>query len=376
MRGNKLRASILFFILSVCSIVQAEDTSVTTYAESQNGVIRHTEPIKKTEALIPMQQPEKDDSPEETALTHIGGLLDQNETEEMLLPYINEMRKVVIQSVRKRQFGDSVACEPIEACLEKTEKYLLSGRGENPESRHISESLGRVYLELYEQTGSRPYLGKALDSYIFAEEMGIKHGGINARTSRYGDHVVYISSILNVPEKVENFFSMVLKAFPEDSFTNLYYAEVLSRSNDERADYFFEKAMSSEPSGPFDSALAYVEHLLDRKKYKEALTILNKVKTDSDKVDFFKGYVFEKLGNRSAAKKEYDKYLKKRKKSGSLQRFDKPEGKYRIPGSILQKGIEFDAAVSGDVSILADIRTTPCAATDWACKAYWYGVFR
>ncbi len=371
--GKVIGIYFLFFFISYSNVHAKE--MVTTCAEMANGEIICTEePMRDPKVGDPIRKPETEEFIEETVLKHIGDYLDENETAEMLIPYVVEMRKAVGQSFKKRMSDEKVDCEPIEECLKESEKRLLSAKEKYPESRHISEGLGRVYKELYEHTDDEHYLEKALDAFIYAEEMGIKHGGINAMRSRYGDPVVYISSIIDVHEKVDKYFSMVLKAFPDDSFTNLYYAKVLSRTGDDRTDEFYKKAMSLEPDDPFDSAIEYAEYLLSGEKYKDALSVLNKVRLDSDKIDFLKGFAFEKLGKRNEAKREYDKYRKKRKESGFLNRFDKPDVKYKIPGSTLQKGIEFEAAL-GDVIILADKRTTPCASADWACKSYWYGVW-
>lgn len=269
----------------------------------------------------------------------------------------------------------------------------MSFKEKYPESRHIFEGLGRIYKELWIHTQENTYLLKAADAFIQAEDMGIKYGIkydeiVNA--SHYIDEVADILSILSDRQRLDKYFSRVLKLNPENYYAYLYYAKALSRLNDKRADKYYEKAISLRQQGDFQPVVDYAEHLLDREKDKEALDVIqlltNPSEYDAFYPHFLKGLALERMGRLEEAEEEYNKYSKFRdipKTSANENErnipvddvFFRPPSRYKIPHSTLQKDIIFSGAIS-DVMLMATSRATPaCASNDWACKARYYMVW-
>lgn len=335
-----------------------------------------------------------------TELTHAAALPDTNENVEGLRAFLDGMNKVK-QSIKKRTFGDEIDTKslPIGKWLEEGEKYLLSMREKYPESRHVSEGLGRIYKELYEHTQNRKYLEKAADAFIHAEKLGMKYGVVGV--PHYVQEVSDVLATLYNRNRLDSYFFMVIEVFPENEYVYLHYAKALSKLNDKRAEEFFEKAISLREDGNFQPIVEYAEHLLDRGDEKEAIGVLQQLSPSEDYAyfpHFLKGFALEKMGRLKEAEEEYKKYLRFRdsaKTSDEAQfskYFFRVLSKYRIPGSELQKGIPFkdertpiiigkglqgNSTPEATVSASAVYRdTTPyCSPDDWICKATYYVVW-
>lgn len=283
---------------------------------------------------------------ERTRLSHSADFPDPNEPVEALKAYLEETEKLK-KAIKNRLFDEPIdtAGLPISKLLEELEKRLLSVRANHPESRHISEGLGSIYRELYEHTKGSEYLLKAGEAFIHAEKMGMKHG-VGFKKAHYTEIVSDILTKLGDRNRLEKFFLEVLEAYPKDHLANLHYAKALSKINDPMADDIYKKAMTLEPDGPFDSAISYAEHLLDRGKNQEALDILNKICPPHQRyhfTHFLKGFALEKLGESQEAQKEYNESEKLR--SGAFERFTRPPAKYKIPNSKPQEGIKFQDSI-------------------------------
>jgi tetratricopeptide (TPR) repeat protein len=310
-----------------------------------------------------------------TELSHPAFLPDPNETVEALKAFLDGNEKAW-KSKKKRLFDEPIDTGglSIETWLEESVKRLLSVKEKYPESRHVFEGLGRIYWELYFHTRNEEYLKKAADAFICAEELGIKYGTETTpfKGIHYINEMTDILSILGDRERVDKYFSRLIKPTPD--FTYLNYAKVLSKLNDERADEFFKKVISIRQEEHISPVVDYAEYLLDRGRDKEALSILQQLKPSEEYfyTHFLKGVALERIGRLKEAEKEYKKYLKFREPPAVDTGVYKAPSRYKIPGSKLQKDIPFDE--NSGISIM-DIRSTPCGSTDWECKARYYMVY-
>ncbi len=323
----------------------------------------------------PVYSPDVEKFIEERQIYHPSDFPDLNETVEALKAYLDG-KEMAWKSKKKRLFDDLIDTGglTIENWLEEGVKHLLSVKEKNPESRHVFEGLGRIYWELYFHTKNEEYLKKAADAFIYAEELGLKHSVENHpyRGVNYIDEVTDILSILGDRDRVDKYFSRLLKPTPD--YTYLNYAKVLSKLNDERADEFFKKVLSIRKEGDINPIVDYAEYLLDRKKDKEALSILKQLKPSEEYfyTHFLKGVALERIGRLKEAEKEYKKYLKFREPPAVDTGVYRAPSRYKIPGSKLQKDIPFDE--NSDIHIM-DKRSTPCGSTDWECMARYYMVY-
>lgn len=341
----------------------------------------------------PVFSPEVENLIQGTELSHAAGLPDPNESVEALSAFLEEMKRVK-QSIKKRMFGDEINTEGLEIdkWLTKGEKNLLKLKEKYPESRHIYEGLARIYQELYEYTKDISYLEKASNSFIQAEELGIRYG--NIKMSHYVEDVAEIFTILRDIGKLDNFFLEVIRAYPNDHLAYLYYAIARANiiiSDKERKEFkkiedLFQKAIQLRPDGNFDSVIKYAEWLLDNKMFDKSLNVLNYYLKLSEEPAFYphflKGFALEKLNLFDEAQKEYSEFLKfkdlPRNSVNESERdiyflfepFIRPPLKYKIVNSHLQTDIRF----KGDKELIStmDLRTTPCSPDDWICKAYYY----
>lgn len=338
----------------------------------------------------PVFSPEVENLIQGTELSHAAGLPDPNESVEALSAFLEEMKRVK-QSIKKRMFGDEINTEGLEIdkWLTKGEKNLLKLKEKYPESRHIYEGLARIYQELYEYTKDISYLEKASNSFIQAEELGTRYGVVGV--PHYVSEVFNILVMLSRTDQIDNYFMMVSKAFPTNEFVYLNYAKALSNLKDKKADEFFKKAISLRLEGDFQPIVDYVEYLLDREMYKEAIEVLNQLSPSEDYAyypHFLRGFALEKIGQIKNAETEYKKFLKfyEDTKNQDASQFSKylfrVPSRYRIPGSPLQKNIFFkNESKNGDETnntktAMVYRDTTPyCMPDDWICKATYYIVW-
>jgi len=372
--------------------------------ESVDGiVIESYEPLDITSLLAEPKKPEMSlqsnsiFSPDVeqfingTELSHVAGLPDPNETVEALKAYLEGIEKVK-KSIKKRFFDDPIDTvgSAIEDWLNGALKRVLSAKEKYPESRHVSEVLGRIYKELYAHTNNDEYLTRAADAFIFAEEMGIKHGMM---APHYTFELSDILSTLADRHRLDRYFSKIIELDTDNYYAYLYYAKALSRLSDQRADQFFEKAVSMRQDGDFQPVVDYAEHLLNVGKNKKALITLQELGPQEDYAfypHFLKGLALEKIGRVEEAKKEYSRYLEFRginKMSANEGEWDipvddglfRPPSRFKIQGSELQKDILFtneQPISSGKIVSASQKRDTPnCGSTDWACKARYYMVW-
>lgn len=180
------------------------------------------------------------------------------------------------------------------------------------------------------------------------------------------------------------------------------YTEALAALNDPRADQFYQRMLAGvKPKLPNTILESYVEYLFAQGKYKEVLELLGQIPPSDIKPPAYtrwfhlvKGATLERLGRLDEAKVDYKAYLDGVAKEKQVWPYVFPANeKFRILGSPLQQGIEFSRepyelpepqsstlgswllgwlsptpAWAGHVS-------TPCAGTDWFCKAQYYLVW-
>lgn len=334
------------------------------------------EDIEKTDQQTSSPfSPEVEKFIEGTELVKAAGLPDLNESVEALKAYLEETEKVK-QSIKKRFFDEPIDTKglSIETWLGESANRLLSVKEKYPESRHLSEGLGRIYREMYFHTQNKEYLEKAADALIRAEELGVEHAveGNPFKGMHYVDEMTEVLSILGDRNRVDKYFHRLIT--PTPTYTYLNYAKVLSKLNDVRADEYFEKVIAIRRDGNFDPVIEYAEYLLDRGKNKKALAVLQQLKPSEEYVHtyFLKGVTLERMGKAKEAEKVYKKYQEFQEVKDGLY---VPPAKYRIPNSKLQKNF-FRSEGAKEISS-ADIRDTSmyCSSTDWACKARFYTVW-
>jgi tetratricopeptide (TPR) repeat protein len=259
--------------------------------------------------------------------------------------------------------------------IEKLAKRLLDAQVKYPQSRHIHEALGWFYQRMYESSNDKSKLVKAVDAFIRAENFHFGHSALTLY-SNYSDMVSKILIILNDKKKLDDYFSVILERHPSDMFAHLSYAKALSSFSDSQAELYFEKAISLKDKDNFQPTIDYVEHLLDMGKYEKALSVLNKEKSEAYYLHFLKGYTLEKLGKFKEAEEEYRCYLKFKEITSFGKGFFKPDVKYRIPESKLQKGIDFkEVQIQSTTTCPNPQYSTPCASADWECNMRTYAVW-
>ena len=340
------------------------------------------ESIEKTDQQTSSPfSPEVEKFIEGTELVKAAGLPDLNESVEALKAYLEETEKVK-QSIKKRFFDEPIDTKglSIETWLGESANRLLFVKEKYPESRHLSEGLGRIYREMYFHTQNKEYLEKAADAFIQAEELGVEHAieGNPFKGMHYVDEMTEVLSILGDRRRVDKYFSRLITPTPTYAYFN--YAEVLSKLDDPKAEEFFEKVIAIRREGNFDPVIKYTEYLLDRGKNNKALTVLQQLKPSEEYAYtyFLKGVVLEKMGKVKDAEKAYKRYQEFQEVKDGLFT---PPTKYRIPNSKLQRNffrlVEKTSSLTTDTISAADIRSTSmyCSSSDWACKARYYAVW-
>ncbi|HBR21711.1 MAG TPA: hypothetical protein DD713_03975 [Nitrospiraceae bacterium] len=264
----------------------------------------------------------------------------------------------------------------IEIDTEGSVGKLLDAKVKYPQSRHIQEALGWVYGRMYDSTNDKNKLAKAAEAFDRAETLYFENSIIKLY-SGYADLMSKILVILKDKTRLDSYFAVLLERYPSDTIAHLSYAKALSSLSDNRAEKYFEKAISLKDEDNFQPTVDYVEHLLDRGYYKKALAVLNKEKSEAYYLHFIKGYTLEKLGRLKKAEEEYRRYLKFKEVTSFSEGVFKPNKKYRIPNGRLQNGIDFDAdtTVSSAVACPTPKYKMTCSSTDWQCKMRTYAVW-
>ena len=295
---------------------------------------------------------------------------DDNEGETEMRIYAEIMTQNNIETVSKTNDESLIKGN------EELEKRLLDAQLKFPQSRHIQEAIGWFYQGLHETLHDKSYLAKAAEAFNRAENLFFEHSVIKL-FSPYADLMVKILIALNDKEKLNSYFSIILERYPADMIAHLSYAKALSSFSDARAEIYFNKAISLKDDDIFQPTVDYVEYLLDRGKYKQAMGVLEKEKSEAYYLHFLKGYSLEKLGKYKNAKEEYRSYRKFGEGSSFGEVFFNPDGKYKIPNSTLQREIGFkkDALLQTAATCPNPSYSIPCSSTDWECKMRTYAVW-
>ncbi|MBA3035889.1 MAG: tetratricopeptide repeat protein [Desulfobacterium sp.] len=313
--------------------------------------------------------------------------VDVNENQEILSLYLDTMNRIG-QSVKERVFSEKIETGGLETreWLNTSVIRIRKAQAKYPESRHLTEGLARIYGELYEVTDDIVYLRKSAEAYITAEEIGTKYHDQPVSIPHYYVEVAYSLSLLGERGLLDTYFSRMLELFSHNGDIPLQYARALARLNDYRADQFYVKSMSMRNEGDINAVVYYGEYLLDRKKDRQALSVLYQLKPSEDRAfypHFLKGVALERLGRLDEAQNEYKRYLGFRENGADItmdsKMFQVPN-RYKIQGSTLQGDIPFSLDVSdiegSGAQQATDVRATPnCGSTDWACKARYYMVW-
>lgn len=324
-----------------------------------------------------------------TWLSHAAGLPDPNETVDTLRVYLDAM-EIVQSSIKERMLEERPETPDAgggEQELYRAALKLEEAQHTSPDSRNLAEGVGRIYMELFARTGNSSYLPPAEDAFLTAESLGMRHavgGG-----PHYTAELAEIFTTLEDRGGLDRYFEDVLAHYPLTYLANLDYAKALAVTNDGRAEFFYSKAIAVRPQGNFNSVVFYAEYLMDRGEDQKALKLLQSALTPEEDhayyPHFLKGVAAERLGDVDTAAAEYKLFLRFNDipkmsidEGGQNVPFQqeelfRPAVKYRIAGSVLQKGIRFEDLEAQTLDHVG-IPSTVCPSLTWECKARYYAV--
>lgn len=226
-----------------------------------------------------------------------------------------------------------------------------------PTSRHAWMGLGEVLWARYRKSHRAQDLRAAVDAYIKAVELMLQSDMIVPRDlGHLISGIAHGLAVLKDRITLDAFFQKHTQKLRDIGFWSVaisYYAQALATLKDPRAEQLYQEIITlrshprEDPTHREAALYLYADYLYGQGRYQEAWQILEKIPTSSyyntGSNLLLKGAVLERLGRLDEATVEYQQYLDEVAKRKQTP-FPPPPApaKYRIPGSPLQKGIEFE----------------------------------
>jgi len=269
-----------------------------------------------------------------------------------------------------------------------------------PTSRTAWMGLGELLWNKYARWHRARDLRDAIDAQTRAVDLMLAKGSDADGRHRLNlaDQVMRGLALLKDRTALDAFYQKLGPAEVRD-LALFPYTEALAALNDPRADQQYRRMLAGgKPGLPNSILVSYIEYLFAQQRYQEVLRQIGEIPASDIRPPVYtrwshlvKGAALERLGRLDEARVEYQGYLDEVAKQKQVWPYVFPANeKFRIPGSALQKGIEFSREpyelpepqsltlgswLLGWISpteAWADHVGTPCAATDWFCKAQYY----
>lgn len=239
--------------------------------------------------------------------------------------------------------ADTPLNEAIAAMQEATRLY--------PTSRTAWIGLGHFLRDRYVRRHRVQDLREAVQAYMRAIALIVAKGSDSDRRDLVNLVEQVTQGLIVLKDRsLLDAFVQTLEATRLSGFALWPEARVLAALNDPNADQLYQQLLAGTkprlPNGIWES---YIEYLFTRSRYKEVLDFLGQIPpsdiTGAVYVRWFhlvKGATLERLGRLEEAKAAYRRYMDEVANEKQVWPYVFPANeKFRIPGSTLQRGIEF-----------------------------------
>lgn len=323
-------------------------------------------------------------------------IVDPDEPVEAVKAYVETMKKLpqALGRIRLGSNPDQPDIDP-DRILRDALGVMRTAAARYPTSRHTWQGVGDVLWLQYEWRHKAQDLREAVDAYMKTIDLTLPRRDDGRDFSYVARRISQGLTLLKEPQALDAFMRKLEAADQKFRTTTFHgqalgeYTEALARLKDPRADQLYQEMLSGVKPNVF-SFKYYVGYLFDNGRYQEALQLLEKIPpseirspVESRLLHIMKGATLERLGRLDEAKAEYQTYRDAvaAVKGTWFYAFPADE-KFRIPGSVLQQGIEFGPdpnelpepqsstlgswLLGGLFPTLAwaEVRATPCASND------------